>query len=236
VHRSVSVIRGHDTPSDSASGRYVLLLLPYPVQSGHPISVVHQVRGIIAESSSHGSLNARSLALTLADREFRLSASHLGSQLRQVSSFSDAIPFANAPSSILNFIYAHSSCASTHGRRNPTYPAILNPNDAATLWRSNFNVKHPTVVYIHGYSDSALGKGPIAIRNGTFPPNAAPGIALRSSTRFLEGKKSILSSFSMHGESSMRKFNRQPFPPKRIPCYFAKVGANDRCARASPAS
>ncbi|XP_020284166.1 hepatic triacylglycerol lipase-like isoform X1 [Pseudomyrmex gracilis] len=50
-------------------------------------------------------------------------------------------------------------------RRNPTYPTILDPNDVTTLWRSNFNVKHPTVVYIHGYSDSTMGKGPVAIRN-----------------------------------------------------------------------
>ncbi|XP_072761336.1 hepatic triacylglycerol lipase-like isoform X1 [Anoplolepis gracilipes] len=50
-------------------------------------------------------------------------------------------------------------------RRNPTFPSILDPNDVATLWRSNFNVKHPTIVYIHGYSDSSSGKGPVAIRN-----------------------------------------------------------------------
>ncbi|XP_032670705.1 pancreatic lipase-related protein 2 isoform X2 [Odontomachus brunneus] len=50
-------------------------------------------------------------------------------------------------------------------RKNPTYPALLNPGDITTLWSSNFNVKHPTVVYIHGYSDSADGTGPITVRN-----------------------------------------------------------------------
>ncbi|XP_012218278.1 pancreatic lipase-related protein 2 [Linepithema humile] len=50
-------------------------------------------------------------------------------------------------------------------RRNPTYPTLLDLNDVTTLWRSNFNVKHPTVVFIHGYSDSALGKGAVTVKN-----------------------------------------------------------------------
>lgn len=58
--------------------------------------------------------------------------------------------------------------ALTHDRRNPTYPNVLDFNDATTLQKSNFNVKHPTVIYIHGYSDSSSGKGPIAVRNGTY--------------------------------------------------------------------
>ncbi|XP_011696116.1 PREDICTED: pancreatic triacylglycerol lipase [Wasmannia auropunctata] len=50
-------------------------------------------------------------------------------------------------------------------RRNPTYPNVLDFNDATTLRKSNFNVKHPTIIYIHGYSDSSSGTGPISIRN-----------------------------------------------------------------------
>ncbi|XP_025991246.2 hepatic triacylglycerol lipase [Solenopsis invicta] len=50
-------------------------------------------------------------------------------------------------------------------RRNPIYPNVLDINDATALQKSYFNTKHPTIVYIHGYSDSSLGKGPIAIRN-----------------------------------------------------------------------
>ncbi|XP_011634020.1 pancreatic lipase-related protein 2 isoform X2 [Pogonomyrmex barbatus] len=50
-------------------------------------------------------------------------------------------------------------------RRNPIYGDLLDFNDAATLRNSNFNVKHPTIIYVHGYSDSSAGKGPTAIRN-----------------------------------------------------------------------
>ncbi|KYN32955.1 Pancreatic lipase-related protein 1 [Trachymyrmex septentrionalis] len=50
-------------------------------------------------------------------------------------------------------------------RRNPTYPNVLDFNDVTTLRKSNFNDKHPTIIYIHGYSDSSSGKGPTSIRN-----------------------------------------------------------------------
>ncbi|KYM79087.1 Pancreatic lipase-related protein 2 [Atta colombica] len=50
-------------------------------------------------------------------------------------------------------------------RRNPTYPNVLDFNDVTTLRKSNFNDEHPTIIYIHGYSDSSSGKGPISIRN-----------------------------------------------------------------------
>ncbi|XP_076240643.1 pancreatic lipase-related protein 2-like [Calliopsis andreniformis] len=49
-------------------------------------------------------------------------------------------------------------------RRNPIYPIKLNIRDSFTLWNSNFDVKCPTVIYIHGYSSSAYEGSAAAIR------------------------------------------------------------------------
>lgn len=53
-------------------------------------------------------------------------------------------------------------------RRNPNCGATLNISDPYSLRRSNFNDRYPTVIFIHGYSESATGRSAVAIRDGTF--------------------------------------------------------------------
>lgn len=53
-------------------------------------------------------------------------------------------------------------------RRNPNCGATLNISDPYSLRRSNFNDRYPTVIFIHGYSESATGRSAVTIRDGTF--------------------------------------------------------------------
>lgn len=50
-------------------------------------------------------------------------------------------------------------------RRNPNCGATLNISDPYSLRRSNFNDRYPTVIFIHGYSESATGRSAVAIRD-----------------------------------------------------------------------
>lgn len=52
-------------------------------------------------------------------------------------------------------------------RRNPNCGATLNISDPYSLRRSNFNDRYPTVIFIHGYSESATGRSAVTIRDGT---------------------------------------------------------------------
>lgn len=61
-------------------------------------------------------------------------------------------------------------------RRNPNCGATLNISDPYSLGRSNFNGRYPTVIFIHGYSESATGRSAVAIRDGTFALVITPPI------------------------------------------------------------
>ncbi|XP_066597163.1 hepatic triacylglycerol lipase-like isoform X2 [Prorops nasuta] len=50
-------------------------------------------------------------------------------------------------------------------RSNPTVAQVLVPNNPASLRRSKFNARNPTIIYIHGYSDGAPGLSGVTIRN-----------------------------------------------------------------------
>ncbi|OAD55345.1 Hepatic triacylglycerol lipase [Eufriesea mexicana] len=50
-------------------------------------------------------------------------------------------------------------------RRNPTDATTLNISDPNSLRRSNFNDRYPTVIFIHGYSESATGRSAVTIRD-----------------------------------------------------------------------
>ncbi|CAL7933293.1 unnamed protein product [Xylocopa violacea] len=50
-------------------------------------------------------------------------------------------------------------------RKNPTCGTMLNISDPYSLRRSNFDVTHPTVIFIHGYSNSITGGSAVAIRD-----------------------------------------------------------------------
>ncbi|XP_076390464.1 pancreatic lipase-related protein 2-like isoform X2 [Megachile rotundata] len=49
-------------------------------------------------------------------------------------------------------------------RRNPNYPTKLNSFDSFTLKNSNFDVRYPTIIFIHGYSENAFEGSAAAIR------------------------------------------------------------------------
>lgn len=51
-------------------------------------------------------------------------------------------------------------------RRNPIIPQTIQPGNTYGLRRSNFNASHPTVVYVHGYSERSPGLSGTAVRNG----------------------------------------------------------------------
>ena len=44
----------------------------------------------------------------------------------------------------------------------------LQPGNAWSLRRSNFNASHPTVLYVHGYSERSPGASGGNIRNGLY--------------------------------------------------------------------
>ncbi|KAL7305252.1 hypothetical protein TKK_0002390 [Trichogramma kaykai] len=50
-------------------------------------------------------------------------------------------------------------------RRNPTIPQIIQPGNMYSLRRSYFNASHPTVIYVHGYSERSPGASGGSIRN-----------------------------------------------------------------------
>ncbi|XP_076229837.1 endothelial lipase-like isoform X2 [Nomia melanderi] len=50
-------------------------------------------------------------------------------------------------------------------RRNPSSGTKLDIADQSTLWNSYFNDRHPTVIYIHGYSESTTTGSSIAIKD-----------------------------------------------------------------------
>ncbi|XP_053996741.1 pancreatic lipase-related protein 2-like isoform X1 [Hylaeus anthracinus] len=50
-------------------------------------------------------------------------------------------------------------------RRNPTYPTRLDISNPYSLRNSNFDNRYPTVIFIHGYSDSASGGSSITTRD-----------------------------------------------------------------------
>ncbi|XP_076654929.1 pancreatic lipase-related protein 2-like isoform X1 [Halictus rubicundus] len=50
-------------------------------------------------------------------------------------------------------------------RRNPTCGTKLDPADPSSLRTSNFDDRYPTVIYIHGYSESSSSGSAIAMRD-----------------------------------------------------------------------